>query len=95
VLEALGNGLPVLYTTCPALDGVITDRARQVAGEEAALRHELAAQLDRPTPARIPATALLERYGINSISDRIDGLYDRLLNRDIGTGTQRRSVRAP
>jgi glycosyltransferase involved in cell wall biosynthesis len=95
VLEALVNGLPVLYTTCPALDGIITDRARQVAGEEIALRQELAAQLDRPTPARIPATALLDRYGIESISDQIDGLYDRLLNREIGAGTKRRSVRAP
>ena len=30
VLEALANGMPALYTTCPALDGVRTDRARQV-----------------------------------------------------------------
>jgi glycosyltransferase involved in cell wall biosynthesis len=80
VLEALGNGLTAIYTTCPALDGIATDRARQVAGEEIALRHELAAELDHPAPSRTPAAALLERYGIESVSARIDGLYNRLLN---------------
>ena len=30
VLEALANGLPVLYTTCPALDGLDVTRASQV-----------------------------------------------------------------
>lgn len=86
VLEALGNGLPVLYTTCPALDGIVTDRARQVVGEVIALRHELAAEVDPPARARIPAAALLERYGIESISARIDGLYEKLLNRKPAQG---------
>jgi glycosyltransferase involved in cell wall biosynthesis len=86
VLEALGNGLPAIYTTCPALDGIATDRARQVVGEEIALRHELAAEVDRPARARTPATGLLERYGIESISARIDGLYNNLLNRKPAQG---------
>ena len=30
VLEALANGVPVLYTTCPALTGLEVSRARQV-----------------------------------------------------------------
>jgi glycosyltransferase involved in cell wall biosynthesis len=30
VLEALANGLPVLYTTCPALEGLDVLRARQI-----------------------------------------------------------------
>jgi glycosyltransferase involved in cell wall biosynthesis len=78
VLEALGNGLPVLYTTCPALDGIVTDRARPVPGEEAGLRRELAIELERPLPPREPVTALLERCGIDSAAARIDGLYERL-----------------
>jgi glycosyltransferase involved in cell wall biosynthesis len=81
VLEALGNGLPVLYTTCPALDGIATDRARQVPGEEDALRRELATELQRPLPPREPVTALLQRYGIHSAAARIDGLYERLRSR--------------
>jgi len=81
VLEALGSGLPAIYTACPALDGIVTDRARQVAGEEIALRHELAAELGRSNRARKPAIALLERYGIERVAARIDSLYDGLLNR--------------
>ena len=37
VLEALASGLPVLYTTCPALDGIQTECARMVEGTPAAL----------------------------------------------------------
>jgi glycosyltransferase involved in cell wall biosynthesis len=80
MLEALGNGLPVLYTACPALDGIVTDRARQVPGEETALQQELAAELDRPAGPRVPVGALLERYGIESAAARIDRLYERLLS---------------
>lgn len=81
VLEALGTGLPVLYTTCPALDGIVTDRARRVAGDEAALRGELAAELVRPDRPRVPVAALCERYGIERVAIRIDNLYERLLSR--------------
>jgi glycosyltransferase involved in cell wall biosynthesis len=79
MLEALGNGLPVLYTTCPALDGIVTDRARQVVGEESALRQELAAELGRPPRERTPDAALPQRYGIEAVAGRIDRLYERLL----------------
>jgi glycosyltransferase involved in cell wall biosynthesis len=81
MLEALGNGLPMLYTTCPALDGIVTDRARQVAGEETAMRQALATELDRPAGPRVPVAALQERYGIESVAARIDGLYERVLAR--------------
>ena len=78
MLEALGNGLPLLYTTCPALDGLTVERARQVAGEETAMRRELAAQLDAPEHPRMPVPELCERYGIDSVAARIDRLYERL-----------------
>ncbi|MGC1211282.1 MAG: glycosyltransferase [Micromonospora sp.] len=81
MLEALGNGLPLLYTTCPALDGITTDRARQVPGEETALRRELSAQLDAPLHPRMPVPELCERYGIEKIAARIDRLYERLETR--------------
>ena len=76
MLEALGAGLPLLYTTCPALDGIVTDLARQVPGEEAALRRALAVELDRPRGPRLPVEALADRYGIDRIAARIDDLYD-------------------
>lgn len=49
VLEALANGMPVLYTTCPALEGLdsdqVTDRARQVPGDVAGMRAAVAAEV--------------------------------------------------
>lgn len=81
MLEALGNGLPLLYTTCPALDGLTVERARQVAGDETAMRRELAAQLDAPEHPRMPVPELCERYGIDSVAARIDDLYERLATR--------------
>ena len=41
VLEAMASGLPVLYTVCPALDGIQTSQARQVTGTVEALRSEI------------------------------------------------------
>ncbi|SCL38622.1 Glycosyltransferase involved in cell wall bisynthesis [Micromonospora rhizosphaerae] len=81
MLEALGNGLPLLYTTCPALDGIETDRARQVPGDEVGLRRELAAELRAPLHPRMPVPALCERYGIESVAARIDDLYERIAAR--------------
>lgn len=78
VLEALSNGLPVLYTTCPALDGITTDRGRQVAGNVTALRAEMAKEIEAGARPRKPVTEVMDLYGIESVAGRIDGLYERL-----------------
>lgn len=77
VLEAMANGIPVLYTTCPALTGVETSRARQVPGTVEDLRREFAAELaaDRP---RADVPEIRERYGIEAVTSRIDDLYEHL-----------------
>ncbi len=77
VLEALANGLPVLYTTCPALDGISTDRARQVAGNVRALRAELAKEIEAGVRPRQPVIEVFDQYGIASVATRIDDLYER------------------
>jgi glycosyltransferase involved in cell wall biosynthesis len=79
VLEALANGLPAVYTVCPALDGVPTGRARRVDGTAAAMRAELRAQTHREPGPREPAREVRERYGIEAVAARIDGLYERMV----------------
>lgn len=78
VLEALANGNPVLYTTCPALDGIPTDRATRVPGEVAGLRAALAAEITAGPRERTGVPAIRERYGIETVAARIDALYERL-----------------
>lgn len=77
VLEALANGLPVLYTTCPALTGIDTVRARQVAGEPEALRCEIGAEI-AARRGRADEPAIRQCYGIEAVTGRIDDLYERL-----------------
>ena len=77
VLEALTNGVPALYTTCPALDGIATDRARQVPGEVAGMRAAIQAELEAERPRR-SEPAVLEHYGMARVTERVDALYDRL-----------------
>lgn len=81
VLEALANGIPALYTTCPALDGIQTDRARQVPGDDDGMRREIAAEMAAGRRPRQGVPAIRERYGIESVTRRIDDLYDRLMSR--------------
>jgi glycosyltransferase involved in cell wall biosynthesis/peptidoglycan/xylan/chitin deacetylase (PgdA/CDA1 family) len=79
VLEALASGLPVLYTTCPALDGIQTERARMVAGTVEALRDEIRKEIDTGPRPRVADSKVFERYGIESVVSRIDDLYEKIL----------------
>ncbi|PKW17725.1 glycosyltransferase involved in cell wall biosynthesis [Saccharopolyspora spinosa] len=80
VLEAMANGIPVLYTTCPALIGIETDRARQVAGNAERMRAEIASEILAARP-RADEPAIRRAYGIEAVTDRIDDLYARLWQR--------------
>jgi glycosyltransferase involved in cell wall biosynthesis len=91
VLEALANGLPALYTVCPALDDVPTTRARQVAGTVDALRAEMVSMMREPAWPRDPALEVQEHYGIAAVSARIDDLYEHIVSR-AGGRTRRHAV---
>ncbi len=78
VLEALANGAPVVYTTCPALDGLEVGRARQVASSVQELREALAAEVAAGPGERVAAGAVEREYGIEAVTSRIDDLYERL-----------------
>jgi glycosyltransferase involved in cell wall biosynthesis len=79
VLEALASGLPVLYTTCPALNGIRTERARQVAGFADALRDEIRKEVEAGPRQREVDDRVFERYAIESVARRIDDLYERVM----------------
>jgi glycosyltransferase involved in cell wall biosynthesis len=79
VLEALANGIPALYTTCPALDGIETERARQIPGDDERMRAEIAAEMAGGRRPRQGVPAIGERYGIEAVTRRIDDLYERLM----------------
>jgi glycosyltransferase involved in cell wall biosynthesis len=79
VLEALANGAPALYTTCPALDGLdVGARARQVPGTVEGMRAALAAEVAAGHRERVAVRAVEAEYGIEAVTARIDDLYDRL-----------------
>jgi glycosyltransferase involved in cell wall biosynthesis len=78
VLEALASGAPVLYTTCPALEGLEVSRATQVPGTAEGIREGLAAELRAGRRDRIAEPAVEAEYGIKAVTARIDGLYERL-----------------
>jgi len=79
VLEALANGAPALYTTCPALNGIeVEGRARQVPGTVAGMREALAAEVSVGQRERRTVSAVETEYGIESVTARIDDLYEQL-----------------
>ena len=81
VLEALASGLSVLYTTCPALDGIQTEYARQVEGTADALREEIRKAVATGPRPRQADSRVFERYGMASVAGRIDDLYEQELAR--------------
>jgi glycosyltransferase involved in cell wall biosynthesis len=84
VLEALGNGLEVLYTTCPALDGLDVAAARQVPIED--MGKAIASAVGAGAGPHTPEPAVAAEFGIAAVTARIDDLYERLAGR--------RSIRA-
>ena len=81
VLEALGNGAHVLYTTCPALQGLDVPRARQVPATVPGLREAMAAEAQAGPRDRLPEPAVEKTYGIQAVTNRIDDLYEQLAAR--------------
>lgn len=79
VLEAMANGLPVLYTTCPALDGVNTSQARQVAGSAEALGAEIRKAVEAGPRPRESDSAVFEHYDIGPVTRQIDDLYEQIM----------------
>ena len=55
VLEALASGAPVLYTTCPALEGLSVSRASEVPGTVDGIRDGMIAELGAGRRERNPA----------------------------------------
>jgi glycosyltransferase involved in cell wall biosynthesis len=81
VLEALGNGAPVLYTTCPALTGLDVSRAWQVPSTVAGLREAMITEVRAGQRERVPEPAVEKTYGIQAVTNRIDDLYEELAAR--------------
>jgi glycosyltransferase involved in cell wall biosynthesis len=81
VLEALANGMRVLYTTCPALDGISVGRARQVPSTVAEMGAAIGAAIAAGPGERAPEPAVSDQFGIAAVTGRIDALYERLAHR--------------
>jgi glycosyltransferase involved in cell wall biosynthesis len=88
ILEAMASGLPVIYTVCPALDGIQTSQARQVAGTAEAMRAEIRKAVDTGPQLRKPDSAVFDRYGMDSVTHQVDDLYERLAARRRGRRRQ-------
>jgi glycosyltransferase involved in cell wall biosynthesis len=79
IVEALANGLPVVYRQCPALEelGVPVRGAVAVAGDEAEFAAGLQTAVSLRDPSR-PAPPELAPYSIDRVAASVDALYDQL-----------------
>jgi glycosyltransferase involved in cell wall biosynthesis len=87
VLEAMASGLPVLYTVCPALDGLPTSQARQVPGTVEGLGTEIRKAVEAGPQPREADETVFASYGMASVVKKIDDLYEQV------AASRRRPVR--
>jgi len=87
VLEAMASGLPVLYTVCPALDGLPTSQARQVPGTVEGLGTEIRKAVEAGPQPREADETVFASYGMASVVEKIDDLYEQV------AASRRRPVR--
>jgi glycosyltransferase involved in cell wall biosynthesis len=93
VLEALGNGLQVFYTTCPALDGLDVSAASEVPIED--MGKAIAGAVAAGPAERAPEPAVAAEFGIAAVTARIDDMYELLAGRrSLRTAATRRRRRA-
>jgi glycosyltransferase involved in cell wall biosynthesis len=81
VLEALANGAPVLYTTCPALEGLDVSQATQVPSSASGIRDAMTVELAAGRRDRAAEPAVEKAYGIQAVTAQIDDLYEQLAHR--------------
>jgi glycosyltransferase involved in cell wall biosynthesis len=77
VVEAMAAGLPVVYTTCPALDDLparLAPHARRVPADPAAFREALA-RFPVPDAVRLPVPAAVATYDIGEHVRSLAHLY--------------------
>jgi glycosyltransferase involved in cell wall biosynthesis len=80
VVEALASGLPVLYTSCPAIDDLesgFLPGARQVVCELHGLRAALADAV-QIGPRRLPPPPALDQFDVTRLAPRVGAVYARL-----------------
>jgi glycosyltransferase involved in cell wall biosynthesis len=89
VVEALASGLPVLYTSCPALQELpagAAPGAHWLPSDPSAFRIALAAQM-ASGPRRLPPPAAVAHYDAARLAGRIDEIYDAVCRRPFGPVT--------
>jgi glycosyltransferase involved in cell wall biosynthesis len=95
VVEALASGVPVLYTTSPALDGLDVGRAHRMPGTVAGIRAAMAAEMSAGRRERVPEPAIEAEYNVQAVATRIDDLYERLATRRSPGRRTARAATAP